>query len=153
QLLSDAKVSRRQRWMVDPDYREHLSPATLELMQLETGATAIRYFHPVLIPGLLQTPAYATTIFTSSAGWMDIVDESAAKVRMEARLRRRERVLSRPNPPDYLALLDESVLHRVVGGPEVMSEQLHGLLRVIHNGHVWIRILSFATGATFPPML
>jgi transcriptional regulator with XRE-family HTH domain len=146
QLLADAKASRRQRWVVEPDYREHLSPALLELMQLETDATAIRYFHPVLIPGLLQTQAYASAIFKSSSGYIDVIEEAAAKVRLDARIQRRKRVLDRPKPPDYLAILDESVLHRVVGGPAVMHEQLVDLLEVMRRRHVWIRIIPFAAG-------
>src|SRR6266545_966104 len=51
-LIEDAKIARRERYSVDPLYREHLSPALLQLMQFEQEATEIRYFHPLLVPGL-----------------------------------------------------------------------------------------------------
>jgi transcriptional regulator with XRE-family HTH domain len=146
-LLADAKTARKQRWTVDAKYREHLSPTMIELMQLETEATAIRYFHPVLVPGLLQTPAYASAIFKSGS-WDDVVDEASAAVRADVRRQRRDRIFSLNSPPDYLVLLDESVLHRVVGGPKVMYEQLQSLLQAQQRQNVWIRIVPFASGTS-----
>ena len=58
-LVADARASRRRGWWDEPRYRQHLTPAMLQLFQFETEATTIRIFHPTLIPGLLQTRAYA----------------------------------------------------------------------------------------------
>jgi transcriptional regulator with XRE-family HTH domain len=146
QLLADAKASRRQRWVVEQEYREHLSSAMVELMQLETEATALRYFNPIILPGILQIPEYASAIFRNYGTLMTDIDESAMKVRMEARLARRERILDRRRPPDFLAILDESVLHRIIGGREVMDKQLRELLTIMRKSNIWIRILPFSSG-------
>ncbi|HET6530843.1 MAG TPA: helix-turn-helix transcriptional regulator, partial [Actinoplanes sp.] len=48
QLTEEARISRRQRWWTAPEYREHLTPGTLQLLQFEAEATAIRAYQPVL---------------------------------------------------------------------------------------------------------
>lgn len=144
QLFTDARVARRQRWTVKPEYREHLTPALVQLMQFEQEAAAIRYFHPLLIPGLLQTPAYAAEIFRIHVAGLS---EERIRVRIEARLDRRKRLLAQANPPQYLAILDESVLYREIGGPEVMGEQLVDLLEVMATTPTLeIRVLPFTAG-------
>jgi transcriptional regulator with XRE-family HTH domain len=140
QLVQDAKVARRQRYSVDPLYREHLSSALLQLMQFEQEAVAIRYFHPLIVPGMLQTPAYASAIFRLDLAGLS---EETIKVRIEARLERRRRLLARSIPPRYLAILDESVLHREIGGPKVMGEQLRALSRLMREAGFLIRVLPF----------
>jgi transcriptional regulator with XRE-family HTH domain len=142
-LIADARASRRQRWVFDQQLREHLSPATLELMQLETEATAIRYFQPLFVPGLLQTRAYATAIFGGYSLDVEKLPQTTIKVRLEERLQRRKRVLHGPNRPDYLVLLDESVLFREFGGPGALGDQLDELLRAATGGETLIRILPF----------
>lgn len=79
----------------------------------------IRSYQPLVVPGLLQVPAYAATVLAQ--------DEAA----VEARLARQE-ILSTnsTSPPDLLYVIDESVLHRDAGGAEVMREQLQHLVAV-----------------------
>jgi transcriptional regulator with XRE-family HTH domain len=144
QLFNDARVARRQRWSINPEYREHLTPALVQLMQFEQEAATIRYFHPLLVPGLLQTPAYAAEIFRIHVLGLS---EETIRVRIDARLDRRRRLLSQPNPPEYLAILDESVLYREIGGPQVMGEQLRDLLEVMTaTPGMQVRILPFTAG-------
>ena len=139
-LIEDAKIARRERYSVDPLYREHLSPALLQLMQFEQEATEIRYFHPLLVPGLLQTAAYASAIFRLDPVGLS---EATVKVRIEARINRRKRLVSQPSPPKYLAILDESVLYREIGGREVMGEQLGELSRAVARPNIRVRVLPF----------
>jgi hypothetical protein len=96
-----------------------------------------------LIPGTLQTPAYAAAIMGLTL-WT--LSEEGRENRREARLRRRKALLSRADPPDYLLILDESVLRREVGGPHVMLEQLLDTLELVRAGRVIVRI-SPLTGA------
>jgi transcriptional regulator with XRE-family HTH domain len=144
QLKADARASRQQRWSIDPRHRQHLSRATLELLQYEQEATVIRYFHPQLIPGILQTPDYAAAIFRS---YTDPINEEHVQVRMEARLHRRDRVLGTSDAPDYLVILDEAVLHREIGGPAVMGDQLRELLRVMDTTRLLVRVIPFTAPA------
>ncbi|MEN3304315.1 MAG: hypothetical protein V7603_517 [Micromonosporaceae bacterium] len=144
QLMTDARTSRSERWSADPDYREHLTPATAQLLQFEAEATAIRHYSNVVIPGPLQTPAYARAMFT---GYVHDLSEDTIRARIDVRLRRRE-IFYRPDPPDYLAILDESVLWREVGGRAVMGEQLSELLKIMADTAILVRIVPFAAAAS-----
>lgn len=143
-LVQGARRSRQRGWWDEPRYREHHTPAMLQVFQFEGESTVIRHFHPTLISGLLQTPKYAEAILNF---WSEDLSEMERAVRLETRLRRREHVLEVPDPPDYLFVLDESVLHRVVGGPEVMAEQLRQLLNLMHQDNIKVRILPSAEAA------
>jgi transcriptional regulator with XRE-family HTH domain len=143
-LLDDARTSRTDRWAADAQYRDQISPATLQLLQFEAEATAIRYYNNIVVPGPFQTARYARAIFDSHN---DDLDEATVAARIEVRLRRREHTLYRPEPPNYLAILDESVLWREVGGPAVMGEQLAELLRIMEETKVQIRVVPFASAA------
>lgn len=143
-MTEDARASRRRGWWDEPRYREHLTPGTLQLLQFEGEATVIRCFQPTLIPGLLQTHAYADAIFLF---WSHELSEADRAVRLELRMRRRSPVLERREPPTYLLILDESVVLREVGGPKVMAEQLHELLAVASRPGITVRVMPLAGGA------
>lgn len=77
---------------------------------IEQHATAIRTYQPYVIPGLLQTEAYAREI---------LGDEERVAARMA-----RKQIFTKPKPPKVVAVIDEALLRRPVGGPETMREQL-----------------------------
>jgi transcriptional regulator with XRE-family HTH domain len=136
-LMDLARVSRRRKnWFDEARYRQHLTPAMMQLLHFELEATAIRVYNPGLIPGLLQTEQYARSIVDF---WRDELPEEARAVRLEVRMRRKEHVLQRADPPAYFLALDESVLHRLVGNRQVMSGQLTALLELM-DGRPGIRI-------------
>ena len=142
-LLADARIARSERRSGDRQDREHLPPALLQLMQFEQEATVIRYYGSIIVPGLLQTPAYAEAILRTV--WRD---KATTAVLLDARQRRRQRVLYRKDPPDYLVILDEGVLLRQVGGPAVMGEQLRLLQTLIEEKRILVRVVPFAAPAT-----
>jgi transcriptional regulator with XRE-family HTH domain len=86
----------------------------------ESAADLLRSFQLALVYGLLQTEAYARALLHG--------DEQAVRARMA-----RQEVLRRtePDPPHLACVLDEAVLWREVGGPEVMREQLQHLVAVV----------------------
>ncbi|MCF3961072.1 helix-turn-helix domain-containing protein [Streptomyces fuscigenes] len=88
-------------------------------VELEWSATVIRMFHPLLLPGLVQTEAYAREILRT--GRPTRLDDLVT-ARME-----RQRILTREVPPRLWIILDEGVLRRAVGGAAVMREQLRRL--------------------------
>lgn len=140
-LIADARLARQERWTTDPADRDLLTPAMIELFQYESEATVIRYFENYVVPGILQTRAYAEAIFRSFPD----VEPAVAEARVESRLRRREEILSRRPPPDYLVVLDQSVLYRRLGGdPGILIEQLELLERLVGETTVRIRIIPFA---------
>lgn len=143
-LVNDARASRRRGWWDEPRYRQHLTPAMLQLFQFETEATTIRIFHPTLIPGLLQTRAYAEAAL---GVWRDRLSEEVLATRLEARLRRREFVFGRPDPPRCLLILDESVLHRRLGSSEITADQLRRLLALTREPYLSLRVVPLADTA------
>jgi transcriptional regulator with XRE-family HTH domain len=145
QLTADARASRRRGWWDQPAYRQHVTPATLQLLQFESEASAIRVFQPTLIPGVLQTPAYAQYVVNF---YSEDLDEATRQARFEMRMQRHDQVFGRPDPPDYFLLLDESVLFREMGGPQVMSEQLRQLLVHMRRPHITVRVVPMAEAVT-----
>jgi transcriptional regulator with XRE-family HTH domain len=143
QLTEDTRISRRQRYMTAPEYREHLTPGTRELMQFETEAVAIRAYQPVIYPGVLQTPAVADSILT---WWNRTLSEEARRVRYEVRMMR-SRLIADRHGPEYLLILDESVLKRRIGGAKITAEQLESIADVAGRPNVHIRVVSFIQGA------
>lgn len=93
----------------------------------EAQATLLLRFTYDVVPGLLQIEEYARTILR---------DDDHVKVRMS-----RQHVLTKENPPVFVALIDESVLHRNVGGPRVMSDQLNHLIEMAMHEHVVVQVI------------
>jgi transcriptional regulator with XRE-family HTH domain len=142
QLTHDARTSRRQRYVTAPEYREHLTPELVELMQFEKQAESIRAYQPVFYPGVLQTPAVAEAVL---GRWQLPVE--ALRVRFEARAARRRSLIERSNGPDYFLVLDEAVIKRRFAGPKATAEQLEDLVEVARRPNIHIRIVPLARGA------
>ncbi len=104
----------------------------------EAEATTLWPFEHTLVPGLFQTEDYARAILSAHP------NTSAEEVeeRVSARLARQE-ILTRedPPPPVVWVLLDENVLRRAMGGPQVMSAQLARLLREARRPNVTIQVI------------
>ncbi|MFI6446210.1 Scr1 family TA system antitoxin-like transcriptional regulator [Kitasatospora sp. NPDC050543] len=109
----------------------------------EAKATMVREYQPTWISGLLQTPAYARTLFSEgdAAGDPDLIKE-----RLAGRLARQERFLGGWDAPLLIVVMDESALHRIVGGPEIMYEQLSHLLKLGRRPNIIIQIAPFSLG-------
>ena len=110
---------------------------------LEQDATAITCFSVYYMPGLLQTADYARAVIKAIAPKMA---PEITQQRVEARMRRQQ-LLEDDDPPRYHVLLDESVLHRRVVGPAVMSAQLDKVLDAQRRGKATIQIIPFDIGA------
>lgn len=120
-----------------------LPPGLGNLIGLEAEAATIRTYEPELIPGLLQTADYARAVVRAwyPGDTMEQIDR-----RVEVRLERQE-VLTRTDPPPKVGVvLNEGVLARRVGNPEVMRAQLEHLMRERDRANVVIQVLPFSTG-------
>ncbi|MFI6849415.1 helix-turn-helix domain-containing protein [Kitasatospora sp. NPDC050467] len=106
---------------------------------MEAEAVAVRVFQYSVIHGLLQCPEYARAVFEASdaAGNPGLIEE-----RTLARLGRQKRFLD-PGGPLFLAILDESAIRTVFGGPRVMRRQMEHLLAVAKLPNVLIQIAPF----------
>ena len=109
---------------------------------LEAAATTLRWFEPLLVPGLLQTEMYTRALYATRVGLtQDDVDGHVA-----ARLKRQE-ILARENPPMLWVILDEGVLRRPVGGRHVMAEQVSRLIEAAQRPKVVIQVIPASVGA------
>ncbi|MFF4142364.1 helix-turn-helix domain-containing protein [Streptomyces sp. NPDC001698] len=129
-------------------YDKRLMPEWFDrLVGLQEAAAAIRTFEIQYVPGLLQTAAYTRAVVerglpTASAG--------EVQRRIELRMRRAE-LLLRQDAPQVWAVLDESVLLRVLGSREVMREQLDHLVTMAQRPNVTVQIVPLdVTNASAP---
>ncbi|MFF3467266.1 helix-turn-helix domain-containing protein [Streptomyces sp. NPDC001984] len=129
-------------------YDKRLMPEWFDrLVGLQEAAAAIRTFEIQYVPGLLQTPAYTRAVVKRG---LPTAPESEVRRRVELRTRRAQ-LLQRPDAPQLWAIIDESVLLRVLGGPEVMREQLAHLLDMAQRRHVTVQIVPLdVTNASAP---
>jgi hypothetical protein len=118
-----------------------------QLIGLERDAHVIRTYETQFVPGLLQTPAYAQAVVLSGHR---LAPPEEVERRVELRLERQRRMWE-PGAPVLWALIDEGVLHRPVGGPLVMRDQLTHLLHVLKQPGVRLQIASYAASAQATP--
>ncbi|MFG1943972.1 helix-turn-helix transcriptional regulator [Nonomuraea sp. NPDC048826] len=107
--------------------------------EIEPQAAILQSWDPLVIPGLLQTPEYARAIFATAVP-IEQVEE-----RVQVRMRRME-IFDAPNPPAFLAIIDESTLHRPIGGPRVLAGQLGRLLEHVQNSRITVQVVPTASG-------
>ncbi|WP_262387268.1 helix-turn-helix transcriptional regulator [Streptomyces sp. TRM49041] len=101
--------------------------------EMDAEAVALREYQAQDMPGLLQSEDYARALFSQIAGGEEVEE------RVKARLSRQQRFLA-PGGPLYIAVLDESCLRTVVGGPAVMRVQCAHLLDVGQRPNIWIQV-------------
>ncbi|MER5814049.1 helix-turn-helix domain-containing protein [Streptomyces californicus] len=139
-LITLAREGRRKGWWAQ--YSDILPAGFQERLSIESDAARILAFQPMLIPGLLQTVEYATEVIRS-------VDKEATEEQLASYIevrRSRQEIFTRDNPPQFVCLLDEAVLHREVGGPAVMAAQLGKLLEISNPPKLTIQVVPFAEG-------
>jgi hypothetical protein len=111
---------------------------------LETDAASLHSYQPMAIPALLQTPAYACAVIGAT---IPLLTAEEAGTRLKVRLRRQHRIYDPARPLRLWVVLDESALRRVVGGPDVMREQLEHLNALGAEPHITVQILPDTAGA------
>ncbi|WP_405880904.1 helix-turn-helix domain-containing protein [Streptomyces sp. NBC_01136] len=106
--------------------------------EMEARATYISTYQAQVVYGLLQTEEYARAV-------LGVRKEGDLDARVAARLER-QRILARDEPPVAWVVLDEAVLHRRIGGREVMRNQLAHLLELPQDGWTQVQVLPFEVG-------
>jgi transcriptional regulator with XRE-family HTH domain len=112
-------------------------------LQAESEALTLRIWQPTIVPGLLQTAEYARALFL--AAQTDTSDD-AIDALVAARLER-QAILDRADPPGTVVVLDEAVLHRLVGSAQVMHDQLMQVADLSMRPYVGIQVVPAANGA------
>jgi transcriptional regulator with XRE-family HTH domain len=137
------KGAKERPWWAS--YREEIGPAYLEYVGYEAGAAFIRQYPGSVVPGLLQTPAYAEVLTANS------VDAVRVAPVVKLRLQRQTELASRSTPPRQYYVIDEAVIRRHVGisqDPAIMPTQLgHMADRAEREESLTIRVIPFGAGA------
>ncbi len=139
-LLEMARELREVGWW---QRLNSLPPKFQTFLAYEEEAVDARNFEPTLIPGLLQTEAYARAVV--SVGQAPTADVIGQRVR--ARLKRQELLTRAAKPLKLHAIVSEAALLVEVGTPEVMREQLMHLIETTRQKQVTMQVLRFAAGA------
>ena len=137
-LVQLAREARKKGW-----WHAYNEVFTGSFVGLESDASSLHTFQALLVPGLLQTDDYMRAVIKAIRP--DNREEEVSK-RVAGRLTR-QKLLTDTNPPEYWAILDEAVLRRTVGGPEIMRAQLHKLIEVSDLPHVTLQVVPFGAGA------
>lgn len=138
QLLQISRERRQQRW-----WQGYADLPNIALPSLEGDTSTIWQNSTQLVPGLLQTGAYARAVLEAIRLDAKPVD---IERRLELRIHRQE-LLTREDAPEYWGVLDEAVVRRQVGGPAAMAEQLGRLIEVAKLPNVTLQVLPFSSGA------
>jgi transcriptional regulator with XRE-family HTH domain len=141
-LIQLAKDARKRGWW--HRHRETLKPGFDSYIGLESEASVVRTYQSQVVPGLLQTERYARAIIEATG-----MTSSAAEIseKVSVRMARQELIARSEDPVRLVAVLDEAVVRRQVGGPEVMAEQLSKLIDLGKLPNVEIRVMPFGSGA------
>jgi transcriptional regulator with XRE-family HTH domain len=105
-------------------------------LEAERQAVTLRLWSPILVPGLLQTADYARALFIAAGEDLDRADRLTT-----ARLER-QTILDRANPPYVVAVLDEAVLRRLIGTPEIMFDQLGHLAAMSERANINVQVVA-----------
>jgi transcriptional regulator with XRE-family HTH domain len=173
-LVSPSKISRLEKgqrgasardirdlcdlYEVNDEQRQHLTELASEgkkpawptgadlpysrYVRLEAEAASISDYGLGIVPGLLQTAEYAREVVQAAVPrWSPKI----VRERVEGRLARQPLLFS-DHPPRFEAVMDESVLHRVVGSPAIMHAQLRQLLEMSKRPNITLQVVPYTAG-------
>jgi transcriptional regulator with XRE-family HTH domain len=135
-LMALAREGKQQGW-----WQSYALPYTT-FVGLEQEATSMRIYATAVIPGLFQTGDYTRGIHKLGIPQLD-ADEIETRVEERSA---RQRILTRESPPQLEVMLDEATLHRPVGGPGAMREQLDRILEAMKLPNVTIQVVPYGVG-------
>ncbi len=146
-LVQLAEQAKERGWWAEygvavPDWFE-------DYVGLETAATEVWTYEAEYVPGLLQTARY-TQALTRATSTAEPPDDGGLAGFAAVRAVRQRRLVD-DEPLALSAVLNEAVLLREVGGPEVMREQLASLLTAAGRPNITLQVLPFSVG-THPGM-
>ncbi|WP_431977043.1 helix-turn-helix domain-containing protein [Micromonospora haikouensis] len=140
-LVELSKQATQLGWL--QEYESELPEEYTTYISFESEARSVRNYESLFVPGLLQTEGYTRAVVT--AGLPNASDDEIQK-RVETRTQR-QAFITRDDPLKLFAIVDEAVLHREVGGTEVMVDQLRHLLDLTERPHITLQVLPYEVGA------
>lgn len=143
-LVELARRAGKRGWWAP--YSGSTATTFQDYLSLEEDAVGIRTYEPELIPALLQTEAYAAEVtrrmWTSNSPAGSVIDQ-----RVDLRMQRQTAAFQRGTALHVDAVIHESALRRVVGNPELMTDQVNHLIEVAQWNNIELRILPSGSGA------
>jgi transcriptional regulator with XRE-family HTH domain len=137
ELLQVAREARKKGW-----WHAYSDVPRSAYVGFESAADRISSYETTLVPGLLQTTAYARAVIRALNPGVH-----PEEIEQTVELRRfRQALLTRDEPPMIHWVLDEAVLRRPVGGRDLMREQLRSLIVAAELPTVTICVLPFEAG-------
>ncbi|WP_301128897.1 helix-turn-helix domain-containing protein [Streptomyces cacaoi] len=140
-LMGLAKETKAKGWW--HSYGDVIPEGFDVYIGLEEAATSLESYEAELVPGLLQTEAYARAVIREH---LPHNTEEEIEQRVRLRIERQTLLTRTAGPPTLRLVLNEAILHRTVAGPRVMAEQLRSLGDMAEWHNVVIRVVPFAAG-------
>jgi transcriptional regulator with XRE-family HTH domain len=140
-LIALAKEGKTRGWFARYD---DLPSSYSRFIGLEANAVEMRDYEALVVPGLLQTEEYTRALLAAASPGES---EDAIEAHVNARRERQGLLNKAEDPLQLVAVLDESVIRRLIGGPDIMRSQLKHLADMGRAGNVTIQILPFSGGA------
>jgi transcriptional regulator with XRE-family HTH domain len=137
-LMTLARLARQRGWWTD--YKDVMRPGNF--VGMEADASSAKVWEPIVLPGLLQSEDYMRALIGSGRSH----DPQAANDRRVELRKTRQKRLSGPSPLELWAIVDESVVRRHVGGPQVMAGQWRRLIEAAQLPNVTLQVLPFDAG-------
>lgn len=141
ELLTLLREAGQRGWM--QPYRSELPEVYSDYISFEDQARAISNYESLFVPGLLQTEAYARA---QLRGTLPTASDAEIENRVAARMERQP-VLLKNDAPKLWVIMDEAALRRLVGGRDVMREQIARLLEARALPNVTIQVIPYGAGA------
>jgi transcriptional regulator with XRE-family HTH domain len=139
-LVEMAREGHRKGWWAV--WEDVLPTGFTIYVGLEAEAASLRVYDAQVVHGLLQTEEYARTVMTTVRRRATPEEIS----RLVALRKQRQEVLFRPDPLELWIIMDEAVIRRAMGSPELMRAQLDRLIEMSQLPNVTLQVLEFGSG-------
>ncbi|QIZ34845.1 helix-turn-helix transcriptional regulator [Saccharopolyspora sp. ASAGF58] len=140
-LVHQAEESNERGWWAM--YSDNMPDWFEKYVGLESDAAELWNYSPLVVDGLLQTADYAQAFFEAGA----TTDELTLQRSIELRKARQDRVNREKHPTQLRVVLDEAAVRRVVGGEEVLRDQLRYVAEAATKPNMTIQVMPFSIGA------
>jgi transcriptional regulator with XRE-family HTH domain len=140
-LVELSKQATQLGWL--QAYESELPEEYTTYISFEAEARSVRNYESLFVPGLLQTDDYTRAVVNAG---LPYASEDEIQRRVETRIQRQQSI-TKDDPLKLWAIVDEAVLHREVGGPQVMQAQLRHLLDTTKEPHITFQALPWKVGA------
>ncbi|MFF3264615.1 helix-turn-helix domain-containing protein [Streptomyces sp. NPDC002932] len=140
-LLALQSRSQDQGWL--RPYHSELPEEYTAYIGFEAEARTVRNYESLFVPGLAQTERYARAVIK---GVLPTASQEDVERRVQARIER-QAVLTKSEPLQLWAIMDEAAVRRMVGGRAVMVEQARHLCQLAEEPQVTLQLIPLAKGA------